>query len=73
MVSPKLAGEKPQAWMGRYIREGNVAGGKQVWLQPGSHAASKVILNPADSLVTGDVVRVAATPAPSPAPAVAKK
>jgi hypothetical protein len=34
---------------------------------------NKVILNPADSLVTGDVVHVTATPAPSPTPAVAKK
>jgi hypothetical protein len=35
--------------------------------------SDKVILNPADSLVTGTIVRVASTPAPSPAPAVAKK
>jgi hypothetical protein len=33
----------------------------------------KVILNPADSLVTGDVVQIAAAPAPSPGPEVAKK
>lgn len=35
--------------------------------------SDKIILNPADSLVTRAIVRVAATPAPSPVPAMAKK
>ena len=47
--------------------------GTTIEIAQGVTPSDKVILNPADSLVTGDVVRVAATPAPSPAPAVAKK
>jgi hypothetical protein len=35
--------------------------------------SDKVILNPADSLVTGDVVHVAAPPSSSPAAELAKK
>ena len=47
--------------------------GTTIEIVQGVTPSDKVILNPADSLVTGDVVRVAATPAPSPAPEVAKK
>jgi len=47
--------------------------GTTIEIVQGIAPSDKVILNPADSLVTGDVVRVAATPASSPAPAVAKK
>jgi multidrug efflux pump subunit AcrA (membrane-fusion protein) len=35
--------------------------------------SDKVIVNPSDSLTTGTVVRVAATPAPSPSAPAAKK
>ncbi len=35
--------------------------------------SDRVIRNPADSLVTGDVIQIAATPPSSPAVAVAKK
>jgi membrane fusion protein (multidrug efflux system) len=44
--------------------------GTTIQIVQGVTPSDKVILNPADSLVTGDVVRVAV---PSPAPAVAKK
>jgi hypothetical protein len=47
--------------------------GTSIQIVDGVTPSDKVILNPADSLVTGDTVRVAATPAPSAAPAVAKK
>jgi membrane fusion protein, multidrug efflux system len=47
--------------------------GTTIEIVQGVTPADKVILNPADSLVSGDVVRVAAAPAPSPGPEVAKK
>jgi RND family efflux transporter MFP subunit len=47
--------------------------GTTIEIVQGVTPSDKVILNPADSLVTGDVVRVAAAPAPSPGPEVAKK
>jgi membrane fusion protein (multidrug efflux system) len=47
--------------------------GTTIEIVQGVTPSDKVILNPADSLVTGDVVRVAAPSAPSPMPAVAKK
>ena len=47
--------------------------GTTIQIVQGVTPSDKVILNPADSLVTGDVVRVAATPALSPPPEVAKK
>jgi membrane fusion protein (multidrug efflux system) len=47
--------------------------GTNIQIVEGVTPADKVILNPADSMVTGDVVHVAATPAPSAAPEVAKK
>jgi membrane fusion protein, multidrug efflux system len=49
--------------------------GTSIEIVQGVTPADKVILNPADSLVTGDVVRIAgaASPAPSPGPEVAKK
>jgi membrane fusion protein (multidrug efflux system) len=47
--------------------------GTMIQIVHGVTPADKVILNPADSLVTGDVVRVAATPAASPTTVVAKK
>jgi RND family efflux transporter MFP subunit len=49
--------------------------GTTIEIVQGVTPADKVILNPADSLVTGDVVRIAASsnPAPSPGPEVAKK
>ena len=47
--------------------------GTTIEIVQGVTPSDKVILNPADSLVTGDVVRVAAAPAPSRALAVAKK
>jgi RND family efflux transporter MFP subunit len=47
--------------------------GTTIQVVQGVSPADKVILNPADSMVTGDVVRVAAAPAPAAAPAVAKK
>jgi membrane fusion protein (multidrug efflux system) len=46
--------------------------GTNIQVVDGITPSDKVILNPADSLVTGDSVRVAAS-APSAAPAVAKK
>jgi hypothetical protein len=39
--------------------------GTMIQIVQGVTPADKVILNPADSLVTGDVVRVAANPAPA--------
>jgi membrane fusion protein (multidrug efflux system) len=47
--------------------------GTTIEIVQGVTPSDKVILNPADSLVTGDVVHIAATPAPSPPPEVAKK
>ena len=49
--------------------------GTAIEIVQGVTQADKVILNPADSLVTGDVVQIAAAsnPAPSPGPEVAKK
>jgi membrane fusion protein, multidrug efflux system len=47
--------------------------GTTIEIVQGIAPSDRVILNPADSLVTGDVVRVAATPFPSPAMAVTKK
>jgi RND family efflux transporter MFP subunit len=48
--------------------------GTSIEIVQGLTPSDKVILNPADSLVTGDVVRVAAAaPAPSPTPALAQK
>jgi membrane fusion protein (multidrug efflux system) len=47
--------------------------GTTIEIVQGVTPSDRVILNPADSLVTGDVVHIAATPAPSPAPEVAKK
>jgi membrane fusion protein (multidrug efflux system) len=47
--------------------------GTTIEIVQGVTPSDKVILNPADSLVTGDVVQIAAAPAPSPAPELAKK
>ena len=47
--------------------------GTTIEIVQGVTPSDKVILNPADSLVTGDVVRIAAAPAVSPSSAVAKK
>jgi hypothetical protein len=47
--------------------------GTTIQIVQGVTPSDKVILNPADSLLTGDTVRVAATAVPSPAPEVAKK
>jgi RND family efflux transporter MFP subunit len=49
--------------------------GTTIEIVQGVAPSDKVILNPADSLVAGDVVRIAAAsnPAPSPGPEVAKK
>jgi RND family efflux transporter MFP subunit len=47
--------------------------GTNIQIVDGVTPSDKVILNPADSLVTGDVVRVAATAAPLPTPALAQK
>src|SRR4051812_33956789 len=47
--------------------------GTTIEIVQGVTASDKVILNPADSLVTGDTVQIAATASPSPAPEVAKK
>jgi membrane fusion protein (multidrug efflux system) len=48
--------------------------GTNIQIVDGVTPSDKVILNPADSLVTGDVVQIAAaTSAPSSAPVVAKK
>jgi RND family efflux transporter MFP subunit len=47
--------------------------GIQSEILSGVTESDKVIVNPSDSLTTGTVVRVAATPAASPSPAVAKK
>ncbi|HYR22406.1 MAG TPA: hypothetical protein VEP30_05730 [Chthoniobacterales bacterium] len=45
--------------------------GTAIEIVQGVTPSDKVILNPADSLVTGDVFRIAAAPAASPTPAVA--
>jgi RND family efflux transporter MFP subunit len=47
--------------------------GMQSEILSGVTESDKVIINPSDSLATGTTVRVAATPAPSPSSAVAKK
>lgn len=47
--------------------------GIQSEILSGVTESDKVIVNPSDSLTTGTIVRVAATPAPSPSPATAKK
>jgi hypothetical protein len=47
--------------------------GTTIQIVQGVTPSDKVILNPADSLLTGDTVRVAAPAAPSPAPVVANK
>jgi RND family efflux transporter MFP subunit len=47
--------------------------GTTIQVVQGVTPSDKVILNPADSMVTGDVVHVAPPPASSPASAVAKK
>jgi RND family efflux transporter MFP subunit len=47
--------------------------GTTIQIVQGVTPSDKVILNPADSLVTGDSVHVATMAAPSPVPAVAKK
>jgi hypothetical protein len=46
--------------------------GTAIQIIQGVTPADKVILNPADSLLTGDTVRIASAAA-TPAPAVAKK
>src|SRR5256886_4187463 len=47
--------------------------GTTIEMVQGVTPLDKVILNPADSLVTGDVVHIAATPSPSPVTEVPKK
>jgi membrane fusion protein, multidrug efflux system len=47
--------------------------GTTIEIVQGVTPSDKVILNPADSLVTGDAVHIAATASPSPATEVAKK
>jgi RND family efflux transporter MFP subunit len=47
--------------------------GIQSEILSGVTESDKVIVNPSDSLTTGTIVRVAATPAASPSPAVTKK
>jgi RND family efflux transporter MFP subunit len=47
--------------------------GTTIEIVQGVTPSDKVILNPADSLVTGDVVQIAAAPASSAAPELAKK
>ena len=47
--------------------------GTTIQIVDGVTASDKIILNPADSLLTGDKVRVAAPPAASPSPALAQK
>jgi RND family efflux transporter MFP subunit len=47
--------------------------GTTIQIVDGVTASDKIILNPADSLLTGDKVRVAAAPASSPSPALAQK
>jgi len=47
--------------------------GTTIEIVQGVAPSDKVILNPADSLVAGDVVRVASAPTSSPAPELAKK
>jgi hypothetical protein len=47
--------------------------GTTIEIVQGVSPSDKVILNPADSLVTGDVVQIAATASPSPATELAKK
>jgi membrane fusion protein (multidrug efflux system) len=47
--------------------------GMQSEILSGVTESDKVIVNPSDSLTTGTIVQIAATPAPSPSPTVAKK
>ncbi|MEN3370718.1 MAG: hypothetical protein V7609_2861 [Verrucomicrobiota bacterium] len=47
--------------------------GTTIQIVDGVTASDKIILNPADSLLTGDKVRVAAPPAASPSPALVQK
>jgi hypothetical protein len=47
--------------------------GTTIQIVQGITPSDKVILNPADSLVTGDMVRIAVPPSSPPPPAVAKK
>jgi RND family efflux transporter MFP subunit len=47
--------------------------GTNIQIVDGVSPADRVILNPADSLLTGDTVRIAAATVPSPAPALAKQ
>ena len=47
--------------------------GTTIEIVQGVAASDRVILNPADSLVTGDIVQIATTASPSPATALAKK
>ena len=47
--------------------------GTTIQIVDGVTPSDKIILNPADSLLTGDKVRVAAPPAASPTPALAQK
>ena len=47
--------------------------GIQSEILSGVTESDKVIVNPSDSLTTGTIVHVAATPAPSPSATVAKK
>src|SRR5438874_5132612 len=47
--------------------------GTSIEIVQGLDPSDKVILNPADSLVSGDVVRVPSAPTSSPAPELAKK
>ncbi len=47
--------------------------GIQSEILSGVTESDKVIVNPSDSLTTGTIVRIAATPAPPPSPAAAKK
>jgi hypothetical protein len=47
--------------------------GIQSEILSGVTESDKVIVNPSDSLTTGTIVRVAATPSPSPNPTVGKK
>ena len=65
VVKPDSAVELRDIKVGRDL-------GTTIEIVQGVTPSDRVILNPADSLVTGDVVRVAETPAPSPPAAMAK-
>jgi membrane fusion protein, multidrug efflux system len=47
--------------------------GTTIEIVQGVTPSDKVIVNPSDSLITGTAVRVAAAPAASPSPEMAKK